>query len=198
MNLPTRRPAKRPSCNDECRQVGRRGFLQAATASAVTLTMAEIFGTRVFAQDAQRAGKFARFPRLQIARLSDVESDRAVEFNYPDDSLHTLCLLMKLTGPASGGIGPQQNVVAFSSRCTHMGGDLSDGWSTAHNVLGCSEHLTTFDLTRHGMVVAGHATESLPQVVLEHDPQSDLIYATGLIGLLYGHHVNPGLSQEEN
>jgi arsenite oxidase small subunit len=48
--------------------------------------------------------------------------------------------------------------------------------------------MTTFDMTRHGMVVAGHATESLPQVVLE--VRGDTIYATGILGLVYGKRNN--------
>ncbi|MEZ6152138.1 MAG: hypothetical protein R3C09_18710 [Pirellulaceae bacterium] len=56
----------------------------------------------------------------------------------------------------------------------------SSKWSDA------ALYLTTFDLTRHGIVVAGHATERLPQIILEID--GDQIYATGIVGLLYGYH----------
>ena len=38
------------------------------------------------------------------------------------------------------------------------------------------------------MVIAGHATEALPQIILELD--GDDIYATGIAGLLYGYSVN--------
>lgn len=52
----------------------------------------------------------------------------------------------------------------------------------------CPIHLTTFDLTRHGMVVSGHATESLPQIVLE--TEGDDIYAVGVMGLLHNYASN--------
>jgi arsenite oxidase small subunit len=39
------------------------------------------------------------------------------------------------------------------------------------------------------MVVAGHATEALPQIVLEL--RGDDIYAIGIVGLLFGHFQNP-------
>ena len=42
------------------------------------------------------------------------------------------------------------------------------------------------------MVVAGHATQSLPQIILEIDGEE--IFATGIIGLLYGYHSNPNES----
>jgi arsenite oxidase small subunit len=70
-----------------------------------------------------------------------------------------------------------------------MGMVLQGSYKSEHAVMGpCPLHLTTFDLTRHGMVIAGHATESLPQIVLETD--GDDIVATGVLGLLYGKHNN--------
>jgi len=48
----------------------------------------------------------------------------------------------------------------------------------------CPLHLTTFDLTRHGMVISGHATDGLPQARLE--VLGDDIVATGVTGLIYG------------
>jgi len=44
--------------------------------------------------------------------------------------------------------------------------------------------LTRFDLTRYGIVVSGHATESLPQILLEEEDGQ--IFATGVRGLIYG------------
>ena len=38
------------------------------------------------------------------------------------------------------------------------------------------------------MVVSGHATLGLPQILLEIE--GDEIVATGVMGLLYGHHDN--------
>jgi arsenite oxidase small subunit len=70
-----------------------------------------------------------------------------------------------------------------------MGGDLSAGLREKNQMLVCAEHLTSYDLTRHGIVVAGHATESLPQIVLE--VRRGDIYAVAIAGLLYGYHRNP-------
>ena len=70
-----------------------------------------------------------------------------------------------------------------------MGGPLQGTYKPEHQVLGaCPLHLSTFDLTRHGMVVSGHATESLPQVLLE--TENDDILATGVMGLIYGYSAN--------
>jgi arsenite oxidase small subunit len=72
-----------------------------------------------------------------------------------------------------------------------MGGYMDvAAFKPKHSVLGpCPLHLSTFDLTKHGMIVSGHATASLPQIVLELD--GDDIVATGVMGLFYGHHRNP-------
>ena len=52
----------------------------------------------------------------------------------------------------------------------------------------CPLHLTTFDLTRHGIFISGQAYQSLPQVLLELE--GDDIYAVGMFGLIYGRFDN--------
>jgi arsenite oxidase small subunit len=39
------------------------------------------------------------------------------------------------------------------------------------------------------MIVSGHSTQSLPQVMLEL--RGDNIVAAGMMGLVYGYNVNP-------
>ena len=129
----------------------------------------------------------ATYPRQRIGTLSALKKGVPVEFAYPYPAVSNI--LVKLGVPAGGGIGPDQDVVAFNQQCTHMGGPMQGTYKDAYQVLGpCPLHLTTFDLTRHGMVVSGHATESLPQIVLE--VQGDSIYAVGVMGLIYGYSSN--------
>ena len=147
--------------------LSRRRFMVATGAGAVTVALGQLFPGRVFSQDVDRAARFTAYPRRRIARLSTVAENQPVEFLYPDDGPHSISFLVKLGRRAGGGIGPQQDVVAFNSLCTHQGGLLRDAYEPTHKVAGpCPIHLTTFDLTRHGMVVAGHATDNLPQVVI--------------------------------
>lgn len=125
----------------------------------------------------------ANYPRRLVEKLSELSLGVPIYFDFPSPGLGNL--LVKLGVPAGGGVGPLQDVVAFSLRCTHLGGDLTGTFNARHPMLGpCPYHLTTFDLTRHGMVIAGHATESLPQIMLEVD--SDALYAVGVMGLVYG------------
>ncbi len=124
--------------------------------------------------------------RIRIASLDDVRLDEEFPFQYPSDDPFATNVLVKLGEEAGGGVGPDKDIVAFHQLCTHMGGPLVGTYKKEHKVLGpCPFHLTTFDLTRHGMVVSGHATESLPQVILEVEENE--IYAKGFMGLLYGH-----------
>ena len=167
----------------------RRRFLFVGGAGTATVLLGELFPGRVFSQDEKRPVRLAAYPRKKIGQLSALVADRPLEFLYPDDGPHSISLLVKLGRPAGGGIGSGQDVVAFNSMCTHQGGLLRHAYNAQHKVVGpCPIHLTTFDLTRHGIVVAGHATESLPQVVLELD--GDDVYAVGIVGLIYGYPSN--------
>ena len=135
------------------------------------------------------AAQLTRYPRKLIGRLSALQEGEPVRFKYPDEGRNSNSILVRLGEPAGGGMGPKRDVVAFNSLCTHMGGDTGGVFHPEHSVLGpCPFHQSTFDLTRHGMIIAGHATESLPQVLLELE--GDEIYAVGMIGLIYGRYDN--------
>ncbi len=169
--------------------LSRRRFLLTSSGATVTsMMLASQFTESGMAEELM--AEVAAYERKKVASLSDLKVDTPVAMFYPFDAsdLNSLSFIVKLGVPASGGVGPNSDIVAFSTLCTHVGGDLSGTDRTYlkdHKILGpCPLHLTTFDLRRHGMVVAGHATQSLPQVVLEADGND--IYATGVLGLIYG------------
>ena len=171
----------------EC--LSRRQFVAIGAAGTTTVLLGRIFAGRVRAEDEDQSVALTELPRTRIGQLSSLKTDERQVIQYPDDGPHRSAMLIKLGKKAGGGVGPDGDVVAFSTVCSHMGGDLSETYDSRFKVAGpCPEHLTTFDLTRHGMIVAGHATQSLPQLVLELD--GDDIYATGVIGLLYGYSQN--------
>ncbi|MBI86151.1 MAG: arsenate reductase (azurin) small subunit [Planctomycetaceae bacterium] len=167
----------------------RRQFLLASGGATVTtIFLASQFSETGLGETL--LAEVAEYKRKKVASLGDLKVDTPMPIFYPFDAtdLNSLSFIVKLGVPASGGVGPNSDIVAFSTLCTHVGGDLSETSKTYlkdHKILGpCPLHLTTFDLRRHGMVVAGHATQSLPQVVLEADGND--IYATGILGLIYG------------
>lgn len=129
------------------------------------------------------------YPRKMLAKVSDLETGVPVGIAYPDADAPSM--LIKLGVPAGGGSGKDLDIVAFSTLCTHMGAFMEGTYSAEHKCLGpCPLHLTRFDLTRHGIVVAGHATESLPQILLEIE--NDNIFGVGMMGLIYGRASNLG------
>ena len=131
-----------------------------------------------------------RYPRTKVGRLSALKNDRPVKIQYPGNDEGQKGLLIKLGGErALGGIGPSQDVVAFSAFCTHQGGPLEEQYNASNKTLGpCEFHLSTFDLARHGIMVSASAVQNLPQIVLELE--GDDIYAVGVLGLIYGYPDN--------
>lgn len=161
--------------------VTRRGFLLAGgTGGAAMLLTVPGLGWPVWA-------KTAGYPRKLIGKVSQLKTDVPIGIEYPDPA--SPAILVKLGVAAGGGVGGEGDIVAFSTLCSHMGGAMDGTYKAKYKGLGpCPLHQTTFDLTRHGMVVAGHATVSLPQVLLE--VEGDNIYATGVMGLIYGRASN--------
>jgi arsenite oxidase small subunit len=169
----------------ERRCLSRRAFLLSGGTAVTVMTLggfSDAFGRGAALQ-------VASYPRRRIGRLSQLTADQPVTFTYPWNDFNSTNILVKLGVPAGGGVGPDHDTVAFSTLCTHMGGPLGGQYRGQWKILGpCPLHLTTFDLTKHGMVAAGQATESLPQIVLE--VRGDDIWATGVMGLIFGYHSN--------
>lgn len=166
--------------------MSRRGFLLAG-GTAVALGSLALPG-EALAQGGVRALR-ASYPRQKVAKLSALKVGEPVAFNYPYPDVRNI--VVRLGTPAGGGVGAGDDIVAFNQQCPHMGGPLDGTYKPQYQVLGpCPLHLTTFDLTRHGMVISGHSTESLPQIVLEI--QGDDIFAVGVQGLVYGYSANVG------
>ena len=171
--------------NDPQCVVTRRDFLLgSAGVAATTMISVPLPG---HAQEIP--AQVASYSRKLIARLSDLKQDVPFDFNYPDEKQYSASFVIKLGREGGGGIGNDRDIVAFNYTCTHQGGPMQGSYKPADKVLGpCPLHLTTYDLTRHGIVAAGNAYQSLPQVLLELD--GDDIYAVGIFGLIYGRYDN--------
>ena len=162
--------------------MNRRDFLltSGATVSVVLLSGCVTAGT---------SAMVSTYPRKLVAKLSELKQDEPVDFSYPDEGSFSESIIVKLGTEGGGGIGPERDVVAFNNTCTHQGGPLSGTYKGDTKSLGaCPLHLSTYDLTRHGILISGQAYQSLPQVLLELD--GDNIYAVGVFGLIFGRHDN--------
>lgn len=163
----------------------RRQFLLMSGAAAVSATILLTGIPGLGPSEAHAV--VTRYPRQKIGSLRALKQDTPVSFAYPAKDIKNI--IVKLGRPAGAGVGPGKDVVAFNPVCTHMGANLEKNYNAEHKLLGqCPFHLSTFDLTRHGIIVSGHATQSLPQIDLE--VEGDDIYATGVIGLVYGRSSN--------
>jgi len=162
--------------------INRRGFLLGGVTTMVSSLVPNL-GASVSLET-------KKYPKKRVVALSTLKPNEPIYFNYPTDS-DTNSFIVKLEEKAGAGVGKDNDIVAFNQYCTHMGAPLQGTYKKVEKIMGaCPMHLTTFDLTRHGMVVSGHATESLVQVVLEID--DGIIYAVGMSGLMYGHSSNLG------
>ena len=166
-----------PNILNRC--ITRRQFLFMGAATVGTITLASVLPGTLF------TAEVAAFEGKRIGSISGLRVGEPVQFRYPWDHPNCESYLIKLGVPAGGGIGPDKDIVAFNTVCPHMGFSLLGQYKTEHQVLGpCSWHLSTYDLTKHGIVVSGHATEGLPQVLLE--ARGNDIYATGVMALIFG------------
>ncbi len=166
--------------------MSRRKFLLSSGVATATVMVTMNPGT---AAAAKVPALVSTYPRKKIAKLSALKIDQPIAFEYPDEGAFSQSMLVMLGTEAGGGIGPQKDVVAFNYFCTHQGGDLTGTYKADTKSLGaCPLHLSTYDLTRHGILISGQAYQSLPQVLLELE--GDDIYAVGVFGLIFGRYDN--------
>ena len=123
----------------------------------------------------------------RIASLPDLQEGQPIDFTYPFEAHNNF--IVKLGRDAWDGVGPDHDIVAFNYLCTHMGGPMQNTYRHQYGTLGpCPFHFSRFDLSKHGIMVLGQATQSLPQIGLS--VEGDEIYAEGVTGLVYGVHDN--------
>ena len=159
----------------------RRELLAASAAGATAATL------RPSATMAAVSGDAGTYPRLSVIKMSELLEGEPVAFNYPLEEQPNM--IVKLGTPAQGGVGPDQDIVAFSILCTHMGGSLRGRYDHEFKSMGpCPFHFSTFDLTKGGAIIHASATQHLPQVRLE--VEGDEVIATGMQGLVYGYRDN--------
>jgi arsenite oxidase small subunit len=151
-------------------------------------------GRRPHGASAQVAEKlilaYPDYPDVAIANVGDLAEGEPVFFDYPQSGQRNMLIKLGNGRKANEGVGPDEDIVAFSAFCAHMGAPMDNVYDHDHAVLGpCPLHFSTFDLIRGGMLIMGKATQPLPQVVLSVDDDGQ-ISATGMYGLIYGWPAN--------
>ena len=177
----------------EEKRKGRRNFLKwLAALSTVTIFAGIASVLRSISNPAPTGSSLTSsrtgFPRYKVANLRDVRVNQPVAFNYPLDDEPNV--LVKLGQPAAGGVGPDGDIVAFSTICQHLGciyAYQAPGSSPSCNasfkapgpVGYCCCHGSVFDFANSGKVLGGPSPRPVPQVKLEVDASGD-IYAVGM------------------
>ena len=160
-------------------KLGRRQFLKCSGTAAAGAVAAAVAP----AGPAKAAPALARvdYPSNRLANISELEVDQPLDIAYPDAD--SPGVLIKLGRPAENGVGPDGDIVAFSTLCPHKGFGLL--YVASDQSLNCPGHYSRFDCEKGGQQIWGQATQNLPQFQLRVDAQGD-IYAEGVDELIYG------------
>ena len=124
------------------------------------------------------------FPKIKVTNISQLQVNQPFLFNYPLTNEPNY--LVMLSQPAQYGIGPQNNIVAFSAICEHLGCIYNFRTSLAPyggpDVPGghCPCHGSLYDYLDDAKVVGGPAPCPVPRVILELDSSTGDIYAVGM------------------
>lgn len=171
-------------------KLSRRAFLKSTGGSAAVAAGAvgawSAPGTAQAQSAAPGGGMTLDYPRTAIGKAAGMPVNESVAFAYPDGS--SPCVALRMGAPVPGGVGPDKDIVAFSSLCTHMGCPVAYDGGTKTFKCGC--HFSIFDPENGGQMVCGQATEDLPRVLLEYDEGTDSVTAVGVDGLIYGRQAN--------
>ena len=125
------------------------------------------------------------YPKKSVTKMSALKVNEPLMFTSPDAS--SPCAMLKMGRPVAGGAGPDGDIVAYSTLCTHMGCPVA--YDAAAKSFKCPCHYSQFDPEMAGQMICGQATESLPQVTLSIAADGS-VAAIGVEGLIYGRQAN--------
>ncbi len=146
----------------------------------------------------QTTSSAAGFPTTMVATVSQLVVGQPVLFNYPLSDEPSF--LVKLGTKATGGVGPDGDIVAFSAICQHVGQKVAfqaansppscnPSYTPQGPVGFCCTHYSTYDLVNGGNVIGGPAPLPIPQVQLKVDASGN-ISAVGMgPPTIYGHNT---------
>ncbi len=167
-------------------EISRRSFLKLGTGAVATGTVAIATPgvAQAAATDTSRTN--LPYPKKHVGTVSHLAEHSPVPFSYPDAA--SPCLAIKTGAAVPGGVGPDGDIVAYSTQCTHMGCPLA--YDADSKTFKCGCHFSMFDAEKEGQMICGQATEDLPRITLEYDSKTGRVTAVGVDGLIYGRQAN--------
>lgn len=159
--------------------VGRRQFFRGGTgAAAAGLAAGVLAAPRA---EATPAPARVTYPTVRLANVKDLKVDEAFVIAYPDKD--SPGVLLKLGRRVEGGVGPDGDIVAFSTLCPHQGFALV--YAEKDKTLNCPGHYARYDCEMGGQEIFGHAPQNLAQFQLRIDAAGD-IHAEAVDEMIYG------------
>lgn len=158
--------------------VGRRQFLRGGAVATVGAVASAVVPST---SKAKPLPARVQYPSNRLANISELEVNEPLHISYPDED--SPGVLLKLGTPVDGGVGPDRDIVGFSTLCPHKGFPLV--YVAEDKTLSCPGHYSLFDCEKGGLQIMGQATQNLPQFALRVDAKGD-IYAEGVDELIYG------------
>ena len=133
--------------------IGRRWFLSKGAVAAARAAAATVMPQKA---DASPQLARLRYPANRLANVSDLKPNAPLQVAYPDKEAPGV--LLKLGKTVPGGVGPDGDIVGFTTTCPHKGFPLA--YNSSDKTLNCSGHYSRFDCENGGQEIWGHATES--------------------------------------
>ncbi|WP_172147832.1 MULTISPECIES: arsenate reductase (azurin) small subunit [Pseudomonas] len=165
--------------------ISRRGFLKVGGGVAASVVIGVPALTQAAASSAEGRVNLP-YPMNAISKAQELQANTPVAFSYPDAA--SPCVLIKMGSAVPGGVGPERDIVAYSTLCTHMGCPVT--YDPGQRLFKCPCHFSIFDPEHVGQMVSGQATENLPSIVLVYNPDDDSVNAVAVDGLIYGRQSN--------
>src|SRR3546814_18817498 len=99
--------------------INRRGFLKLSGGSGVAAAATLVPFTSANAQTspADPSKTTLDYPSKAVAAAQKLTVEAPLSFSYPDE--RSPCTAIKLGSPVPGGVGPDRDLVAYSTLCTH-------------------------------------------------------------------------------
>lgn len=185
----------------------RRDFVQICAASAAGAALPSAAAGAVLSVRSYARVKLVDRDGAPI-RIGGLRIGANYVFDYPYAA--TPCFLLRLDRPApggvelrtqsggvyrwEGGVGEGRSLVAYSAICAHRMAyptrqvsfigyrDAPSPVAGAGHVITCCSDRSVYDPAAGARVVSGPAPQPLATILLEHDPRTDEVHATGTFG----------------
>jgi len=121
--------------------IGRRRFLSGAGLATVGAAVASVLPAEAKAAAGQA---LVAYPSNRLANIKDLRVNEPLNVAYPDADAPGV--VIKLGTKVDGGVGPDGDIVGFTTVCPHKGFPL--GYNASDKTLNCPGHYSRFDVER--------------------------------------------------